>query len=40
MCANYEWEPPQVGPYDRRPPVKPVEHIFTRSFATFGVTLI
>jgi hypothetical protein len=35
MCGNYDWEPPKVGPYDRRPPVKPVEHIipsFDRHF--------
>ena len=39
MCANYEWEPPNVGAYDRRPPVNFVELNIAHSGHTFIVKL-
>ena len=40
MCSNYEWEPPKVGPYDRRPPVKLVLFSIPRALYSFAVILI
>ena len=40
MCGNYEWEPPKVGPYNRRPPVKLVQTSFPHAVHSFVVILI
>ena len=40
MCANYELEPPKVGPYDRRPPVKLIQTTIPHVAHSFVVILI